>query len=388
MSKLKITKDTKYIVNLEAIESLLTLLKEQKFKTIGPIVRDDAIIYDDLDKISDLPIGITDIHEAGSYRLKERGDKALFGYNVGPFSFKKYLFPPRLTILKSKRVKGKISIIKENESVEKLAFFGIKPCELQAILIQDKIFIEGEYIDNYYKKQRDNLFIVTTNCTEAGSGCFCTSTNSGPEAKNCYDIAITELLDDDEHNFIIEAGSKNGLKILKELPVSKAADKDIQLAAQKIETTANNMGRTLDTTNLKELLLDNFNHPHWEDIAKRCLSCGSCTMVCPTCFCSNILDVTSLTGDSNERIRTWDSCFSMEYSYIHGGAIRASIKSRYRQWMTHKLASWQEQFDTLGCVGCGRCIVWCPVGIDITKEARSFQEQVTAQTEQTAQAEK
>ena len=337
-----------------------------------------------MEKINDLPIGITDIHEAGSYRLKERNDKALFGYNVGPFSVKKYLFPPRLTILKTKRVDGKISIIKENEKVEKLAFFGIKPCEIQAILIQDKIFIEGEYIDNYYKEQRDKLFIVTTNCTEAGSSCFCTSTNSGPEAKSGFDIAITELIDNGNHNFMIEAGSKSGLKILKELPVSSPTEDEIQTAAQKLESSANNMGKTLVTDNLKELLLDNLTHPHWEDIAKRCLSCGNCTMVCPTCFCSNIEDVTSLSGEDNERVRTWDSCFSMEYSYIHGGAVRATIKSRYRQWMTHKLASWQEQFDTLGCVGCGRCIVWCPVGIDITEETKKMQEQITAQSEQLA----
>ncbi len=384
MSKLKITKGTKYIVKKDTVESLLTLLKEQKFKTIGPTVRDNAIIYDELEKISDLPVGITDIHEAGSYRLKERDDKALFGYNVGPFSFKKYLFPPRLTILKTKRVDGKISIIKENESVEKLAFFGVKPCELQAILIQDKIFIEGEYIDNYYKEQRDKLFIVTTNCTEAGSSCFCTSTDSGPESKNGFDISITELHDEKQHNFIIEAGSKAGLKILKELPVSVPTDNEIKSAAQKLESAAKNMGKTLVTKNLKEMLLENLNHPHWEDIAKRCLSCGNCTMVCPTCFCSNIEDFTSLSGEDNERIRTWDSCFSMEYSYIHGGAVRATIKSRYRQWMTHKLASWQEQFDTLGCVGCGRCIVWCPVGIDITEETKKMHEQVTAQAEQLA----
>ncbi|MCF6358346.1 MAG: hypothetical protein L3J54_11125, partial [Draconibacterium sp.] len=189
--------------------------------------------------------------------LKERDDKALFGYNVGPFSFKKYLFPPRLTILKSKRVGGKISIIKENESVEKLAFLGVKPCELQAILTQDKIFIEGEYIDNYYKKQRDNIFIVTTNCTEAGSSCFCTSTDSGPESKNGFDISITELLDEKQHNFIIEAGSKEGLKILKELPVSVPTDNEIKSAAQKLESAAKNMGKTLVTKNLKEILLEN-----------------------------------------------------------------------------------------------------------------------------------
>ncbi len=387
MSKVKITKGTKYVVGVDAIESILTSLKEQNYKTIGPTIRDEVIIYDELDNISELPIGITDVHESGSYRLIERADKALFGYNVGPFSFKKYLFPPRLTILKTKRVDGKISIIRKDEHLDKLAFFGVKPCELQAILIQDKIFIDGEYVDNYYKKQRDALFIVTTNCTEAGSSCFCTSTDSGPEAKSGFDLAITEMIIDNDHSFLIEAGSKSGLKVLKELDIKKASADLINIEIQKLDSAKNNMGRKLNTTNLKDLLLENLNHPHWEDIAKRCTSCGNCTMVCPTCFCSNIEDVTSLDGVENERVRSWDSCFSMEYSYIHGGAVRASIKSRYRQWMTHKLASWQEQFDTLGCVGCGRCIVWCQVGIDITKETQTIQKQVTAQAEQLAEVE-
>ena len=382
MSKMKVTKGKKYIVDVDAINSILTILKGQKFKTIGPKISDNTIIYDELNNINNLPIGITDVHEAGSYRLKKRDDKALFGYNLGPFSFKKYLFPPQITVLKSKKIDGKITILKENEAVEKLAFIGVKPCELHAILIQDKIFLDGEYIDNYYKKQRDNLFIVTTNCTEAGSSCFCTSTNTGPNILEGFDLSITENISEEGHYFVIEAGSNAGIKLLNELTLTEASVELLQKVEDKINDARLNMGRTLQTENLKEVLLNNLTHPHWEKIAKKCLSCGNCTMVCPTCFCSNIKDVTSLSGVDNERVRTWDSCFSMEYSYIHGGTVRASIKSRYRQWMTHKLASWQDQFQTLGCVGCGRCIVWCPVGIDITKEALSLQEQVTALSSQ------
>ena len=122
--------------------------------------------------------------------------------------------------------------------------------------------------------------------------------------------------------------------------------------------------------NLQALLYRNYNNERWQDLAQRCLDCGNCTMACPTCFCSKVEDITDLTGDHAERWREWDSCFTMDFSYIHGGSVRATTRSRYRQWLVHKLATWLDQFGSSGCVGCGRCITWCPVGIDLTEEVR------------------
>jgi Fe-S-cluster-containing hydrogenase component 2 len=130
----------------------------------------------------------------------------------------------------------------------------------------------------------------------------------------------------------------------------------------------------MDTTGIRDLLYTNFDHPRWDNVAQRCLTCANCTMVCPTCFCTTVEDVSDVTGSHAERWRKWDSCFSQNFSYIHGGSVRSSAKSRYRQWMTHKLASWIDQFGSSGCVGCGRCITWCPVGIDITEEVRAIRE--------------
>ena len=131
---------------------------------------------------------------------------------------------------------------------------------------------------------------------------------------------------------------------------------------------AERMGRSLDPTDLRGLLARNLEHPRWDDVATRCLSCTNCTLVCPTCFCSSVEDVTDLAGEGAERNRVWDSCFSVDHSYIHGGSIRPSGRSRYRQWLTHKFGTWHDQFGTSGCVGCGRCITWCPVAIDVTEE--------------------
>jgi ferredoxin len=147
-----------------------------------------------------------------------------------------------------------------------------------------------------------------------------------------------------------------------------------------VEHAAMHMGRHLETDGLPELLKDQLEHPQWDDIAKRCLACANCTMVCPTCFCSTVEDITDLTGEHAERWRRWDSCFSTDFTKIAGGNIRMSTKTRYRQWMTHKLSNWLDQFGTFGCVGCGRCITWCPAGIDITAEAAVMRESSMATT--------
>ena len=216
--------------------------------------------------------------------------------------------------------------------------------------------------------------MVAINCAQAGNTCFCTSMSTGPKATSGFDLALTEILEDGDHYFVVEIGSTLGGEIVSALAHKPAAERELEKAAGIHANTANQMGRTLDTTDIKELLYGNYEHPRWEEVARRCLTCGNCTMVCPTCFCSTVEDVTDLTGEHAERWRKWDSCFTSDFSYIHGGSVRATAKSRYRQWMTHKLATWIDQFGSSGCVGCGRCITWCPVAIDITEEVRAIRQ--------------
>jgi ferredoxin len=220
--------------------------------------------------------------------------------------------------------------------------------------------------------RRRDAFIVAVNCGEPGGTCFCTSMGTGPKADAGFDLALTELIDEARHEFLVEVGSEAGGDVLARLPHRAASSADLAAAEAVVERTRNAMGRELETDGLKELLQANSTHPRWDDVAERCLTCGNCTSVCPTCFCTTVEDHSDLTGSSAERIRKWDSCFTMDFSYIHGGSVRNTGSSRYRQWITHKLANWIDQFGTSGCVGCGRCITWCPVGIDITVEAAAI----------------
>ena len=171
-----------------------------------------------------------------------------------------------------------------------------------------------------------------------------------------------------DDGFLAEEGTALGREVLAELGTG-AATSEQEAEAERIRDRATRaMGRQLDVSDMPGLLYRNREHPRWDDVAERCLACGNCTSVCPTCFCHDVVDAVELTGDAATRTREWASCFSAEFSHIVGGPVRPATSARYRQWLTHKFASWIDQFGTSGCVGCGRCITWCAVGIDVTEE--------------------
>jgi sulfhydrogenase subunit beta (sulfur reductase) len=356
----------------EGLQAIVAALANRGYRVVGPTLRDGAIVYDTLRDIDELPRGWTDRQDGGSYRLERRGDAALFGYAVGPHSWKQFLHPPVERLWQARREPDGFVVVTGDDPGEQFALFGARACELHAIAIQDRVFLGGPYIDQAYKRRRENLFIVAVNCGQAGGTCFCASMGAGPAVEAGFDLALTELIDERGHRFLLEVGSGAGADIVAGVPHRPADETEIAAAAQVVARTSNEMGRSLDAGGLKELLQANPNHPRWDEVAARCLACGNCTMVCPTCFCTTVDDKTDLAGDTAERVRRWDSCFNLDFSYIHGGSVRSSTRSRYRQWMTHKLAHWYDQFGTSGCVGCGRCITWCPVGIDITEEAAAI----------------
>ncbi len=369
------------VISCDALQTLLDALAED-YEVIGPTVRDGAIVYDRIARVAELPAGWTDRQAPGRYHLERRQDGALFGFTVGPQAWKRFLHRPVETLWTMRKGENGVTVESDAGSVPNFAFIGVRACELNAIAIQDRVLAQGPYPDVTYTMRRQGSFIVAVNCGQAGETCFCVSMKTGPKAESGFDLALTEIIDGDSHEFLVEVGSEAGAKILERVPQRPATDEDNANAAAVVTQTANQMGRRLETEGLRELLLGNLNHPRWDDVAERCLTCGNCTMVCPTCFCTTVEDHSDLSGTSAERVRKWDSCFTMDFSFIHGGSVRNTARSRYRQWMTHKLATWIDQFGTSGCVGCGRCITWCPVGIDITVEAAAIRANPQPQTEQ------
>jgi sulfhydrogenase subunit beta (sulfur reductase) len=363
------------VIDSGHFKGLFDILKGQGYQPVGPTVRDGAIAYDTLGAAHDLPMGVSDEQAAGSYRLRNRSDRAFFGFTCGAHSWKKFLYPAELRLYGVMRAAGSLRVIPEHGSAPRLACIGVRPCELRAIAIHDRIFLQAEHPDAIYRARREAALLVAVNCTQAGGTCFCASMDSGPKAVTGFDLALTEVLNDDRHFFLVEIGSSRGAGIFRGLSHRPASADELVIGEKLIARAAAHMGRALDTTNLQGLLYENTAHPRWEQVAQRCLTCGNCTLVCPTCFCTTVEDTTNLAGDQAERQRKWDSCFSLDFSYIHGGPVRSSAKARYRHWITHKFAAWIDQFGTSGCVGCGRCITWCPVGIDVTEEIRLVREE-------------
>jgi ferredoxin len=361
------------------LEDLFAAVRRRGYQPVGPTVRRGDLVLEELAGVQDLPRGWTDEQEGGAFRLKPREDQAFFGFGVGQESWKKFLFPAVLRLWQARRRGAGFEILPETGATPRFAFIGVRSCDLHAMAVQDKVFMEGKFADPTYRSRREQALVVAVNC--AGCTCgtgFCASMQTGPKATFGFDVALTEVLAGGQHYFVAEVGTPMGAEILSEVPHRPAQPQEIDLADRLVAETGRRQGRSLDTTDIKDLFYRNYEHPRWDDVTARCLNCGNCTMVCPTCFCHTIEDVTDLTGQWAERWRKLDVCFTLDFSYIHGGSIRATPRSRYRQWLTHKLATWIDQFGCSGCIGCGRCITWCPVAIDITEETRAIRASETS----------
>jgi ferredoxin len=361
------------LIGKDGLDELYRALAAEGYRVIGPAVQDGAITLRELSGTAELPFGWGVSLAPGGYRLRRRDDEAAFGHSAGPQSWKRFLHPPRERLWSARRDGGGFELADDvsdaDDEQPRYAFLGVRPCDLRAIAIQDRVLDQP---GSRYAARRTRLFIVAVNCTEPGETCFCTSMGAGPGAGPGFDLSLTELLADGAHTFLVDIGSDAGAAIMERVTSEPADEATEARARSEVQAAADNMGRQMETGDLRDLMADSHQAARWDDVASRCLTCGNCTMACPTCFCTTVEDSTDLTGDHAERWERWDSCFDIDFSYLHGGSVRPSAKSRYRQWLTHKLGTWHDQFGSSGCVGCGRCIVWCPVGIDLTEEVKAL----------------
>jgi len=355
-----------------AFNSILAHLKEDGYLPIGPRVKNESLVYETIDNLEDLPQGYSTVQKPGYFRLIHTGHTRYFDITHGAHSWKQFLFPSRLELFTLHKNHAGWYDTTQQAETPRYAFIGVRACELAAIHIQDNIFMRADFTDPVYRARRDRAVIISVNCTHPAETCFCTSMGTGPRVKNGFDLNLTELDD----VFVLTIGSDLARKLLTSVPFEDARGYALNNVEHKIEHAEQQIRRTLDTKDLPELILDNLDNPYWNEIGKRCLSCANCTQVCPTCFCWDAVDTMSLDGQETKRERVWDSCFNPGYSYQAGGNTRPTIYSRYRQWLSHKLGTWKQQYGTLGCVGCGRCITWCPAEIDLTEEIVNLRNEV------------
>ena len=359
------------ILSVEGLDEMITSLVAAGYEVKGPTVGESAIVPGPLRSVADLPQGVHDAQSPGSYRITRGDDHAFFAWAVGPESWKQEHFPASQMMWRGE-FDGDTMIFREPIGPSApLAILGARPCEVVALRVMDRVLRDGSHRDARFADRRDASFVTVVECATPADTCFCSSMRSGPGIEEDFDVALTELDDERGHRFLARCGTSRGADVLSRVPTRPAGEPDFETRVRLLDAASAHMTRSMPFDTVAGLLARNVEHPRWSDVAERCLSCGNCTSVCPTCFCSDVHDTTDLTG-AVERRRTWSSCFDLEHSYVHGGSVHASTSSRYRQWMTHKLSTWWDQFDTSGCVGCGRCLAWCPVGIDITEEVAAI----------------
>lgn len=348
------------------LQQLLDALTAQGYECVGPQLHDEAITYLPLQHVDQFPCGIEDEQLPGHYRYQKTPSHRYFSWANGAQAIKPLVFAPRDTLWNCEFHEGSLKFSAVQPEARQVAIIGVRACDIAALKLSDAHFLKNESKDVHYRSRREKLFLVAVNCSHPAATCFCASTGDGPVVEEGADIILDEL----DEGFSIHAASEEGEHIIQSLPL-KMLRPGQQKAIDKQRLEAGRAQRR-SVENMHGRLVAQAKSDHWQKIAERCLSCGNCTSVCPTCFCNNEFQDSSLDGTQAEQVRQWDSCFTQGHSYIHGVVIRSETSHRYRQWLTHKFDTWHDQYGRSGCVGCGRCITWCPVGIDVTEENTVF----------------
>jgi sulfhydrogenase subunit beta (sulfur reductase) len=362
---------TSWVIGTSGLHRLVTALTERYDEVIGPVVADGVIRLRPITSAGDLPLGVSDEQEAATYRLVATGDNLRFSYGLGPDSLKSIVHPPRSPVWTMHRRDGSLLVDPAPLAPMTRAVIGARACDLHALDVLERTQTGGSHVDPAFRARRAGLFVVAVDCTHPAATCFCDSAGQARAPDHGYDVALTEFEDPASGvTYLVRCGTERGRELIDELGLEVAADRLVRRVGLELDAAVVRMVRELPDDAAE--LVGDLEHPQWAAVAERCLTCGNCTAVCPTCFCTDMEDAVSLDGGTSTRTRVWDTCFSMEYSHLGAGPHRASPGSRYRQWLSHKVGTWHDQFGESGCVGCGRCITWCPVGIDLTAEIEAL----------------
>ncbi len=275
--------------------------------------------------------------------------------NVPP---KELMFPQTETLFKYRVGSTDIEPEVPEESAKRLVF-GIRPCDAMAYTIVDHLY-SWDFPDPYYQKRRESTVLFGLACAEPMSSCFCPSLGGGPASEKGLDALMFDLGD----TFYVKTITDSGEEAAKAMGLEAASETEVKAAqAQEAEALAG-IKRSIDTEGIPEKLPALYDHPFWEQFSDRCLSCGICTFLCPTCHCFDIQD--EVEAFDGRRARMWDTCMFAEYTaHTSGHNPRPTRKERTRNRISHKYSYFPEKFDVIACVGCGRCIYFCPVNIDI-----------------------